>query len=60
MHFKTKWSPVMGYRILIAGLSVVGLVLLFGFQLRLSSKLGRREDKAMHRDNEVEKGRDVT
>lgn len=50
----------MGYRILIAGLSVVGLVLLFGFQLRLSSKLGRREDKAMHRDNEVEKGRDVT
>ncbi|WP_166486994.1 hypothetical protein [Cupriavidus necator] len=50
----------MGYRILIAVLSVAGLVLLFGFQLRLTSKLGRREDEAMHRDADVEKGRDVT
>ena len=48
----------MGYRILIAGLSVVGLVLLFGFQ-RLSSKLGRKEDEAMHRDADGEKRRDA-
>ncbi|MFC4343988.1 hypothetical protein [Cupriavidus numazuensis] len=59
MHFKTEWSSAMGYRILIAGLSVLGLVLLFGFQLRLTSKLGRREDEAVHREADGEKGSDA-
>lgn len=38
----------MWYRIVIGSLSVMGIILLFASQFRLSNKLGRREDEAEH------------
>jgi len=38
----------MEYRIVIAGLALLAMVLLFAFQYRLMDRLGRREDQAVH------------
>lgn len=36
----------MWYRLLLAGLAVLGLALLFVFQFRLTDAVGRRENEA--------------
>ena len=38
----------MWYRLILAGLAVLGLLLLFVFQFRLMDILGRRENEAAH------------
>jgi len=38
----------MWYRLLLAGLALLGLLLLFVFHFRLTDALGRREDEAAH------------
>ncbi|MBP0639318.1 hypothetical protein [Cupriavidus sp. AcVe19-6a] len=42
----------MLYRLVLAGLSVAGLVLLFGIQFKLTDTVGRKEDDAAHHFDE--------
>lgn len=39
-------------RLMLAGLAVVGLVLVFGIQFKLTDAVGRKEDEAAHHFDE--------